>query len=179
MIRDRWTGRVQMSVGRMKPSISSQVEHQPETVGLSPQDRKTLWACSRHLCAFPQCRRQLTAGEVDARRGGETLQTIVGEEAHVYSPSPEGPRYDANYPANKLETYKNRTLLCSIHHTFIDSEKGRAYDPDTLTKMMRRHERQEERRERISGTVRAYVADQYEVDDKVLFRQTQARRPSG
>lgn len=145
-------------------------------MGLSPKDRKTLWGRSRHLCAFPQCRRQLTADQVDAKTG-ETFQTIVGEEAHIYSPSPDGPRYDANYPTGKLETYENRILLCSIHHTFIDSEKGRAYTPDTLIKMKRRHERQEERRERITGTVRAYVADQYEADDKVLFRQVKLEGP--
>lgn len=145
-------------------------------MGLSPKDRKTLWGRSRHLCAFPQCRRQLTADQVDAKTG-ETFQTIVGEEAHIYSPSPEGPRHDVKYPASKLETYENRILLCSIHHTFIDSEKGRAYDPITLIAMKRRHERQEERRERISGTVRAYVADQYEADDKVLFRQVKLEGP--
>lgn len=145
-------------------------------MGLSPKDRKTLWGRSRHLCAFPQCRRQLTADQVDAKTG-ETFQTIVGEEAHIHSPSPDGPRYDAKYPADKLETYENRILLCSIHHTFIDSEKGRAYTPDTLITMKRRHERQEERRERISGTIRAYVADQYEADDKVLFRQVKLEGP--
>lgn len=143
---------------------------------MSPKDRKTLWGRSRHLCAFPQCRRQLTADQVDAKTG-ETFQTIVGEEAHIHSPSPDGPRYDAKYPADKLETYENRILLCSIHHTFIDSEKGRAYTPDTLITMKRRHERQEERRERLSGTVRAYVADQYEADDKVLFRQVKLEGP--
>ena len=139
-------------------------------MGLSPKDRKTLWGRSRHLCAFPQCRRQLTADQVDAKTG-ETFRTIVGEEAHILAVT-RGASYDAKYPANELETYENRILLCSIHHTFIDSEKGRAYDPVTLTAMKRRHERQEERRERISEpTVRAYVADQYEADDKVLFGQ--------
>lgn len=145
-------------------------------MGLSPKDRKALWGRSRHLCAFPQCRRELTEDQVDAKTG-ETFQTVVGEEAHIYSPSPDGPRYDAKYPVGKLETYENRILLCSIHHTLLDSEKGRAYDPDTLIKMKRRHERQEERRERISGAVRAYVADQYEADDKVLFRQVKLEGP--
>jgi len=145
-------------------------------VGLSPKDRKTLWGRSRHLCAFPQCRRQLTEDQVDAKTG-ETFQTVIGEEAHIYSPSPDGPRFDAKFPASKLETYENRILLCSIHHTLIDSEKGRAYDPKTLLTMKRSHEQQQERRERISGTVRAYVADQYEADDKVLFRQVRLRPP--
>jgi hypothetical protein len=153
--------------------VSSQARR---LVGLSPKDRKTLWGRSRHLCAFPQCRRQLTEDQVDATTG-ETFQTVVGEEAHIYSPSPDGPRYDAKFPTSKLETYENRILLCSIHHTLIDSEKGRAYDPETLLAMKRRHEWQEERRERISGTVRAYVADQYEADDRVLFRQVKLEGP--
>jgi hypothetical protein len=145
-------------------------------VGLSPKDRKTLWGRSRHVCAFPQCRRHLTEDQVDATTG-ETFQTVVGEEAHIYSPSPDGPRYEATFPVTKLETYENRILLCSIHHTLIDSEKGRAYDPETLLAMKRRHEQQEERRERIASMVLAYVADQYEADDKVLFRQVKLEGP--
>ncbi|WP_164704536.1 hypothetical protein [Blastococcus litoris] len=143
---------------------------------LSRKDRRILWGRSRHLCAFPQCRRQLTEDQVDAKTG-ETFQTIIGEEAHIYSATPDGPRYDPKFPKEKLETYENRVLLCSVHHTLIDSERGRAYDPNTLLEMKRRHERQEERRERISGTVRAYIADQYEADDKVLFRQVKLEGP--
>jgi hypothetical protein len=76
---------------------------------------------------------------VDAKTG-EPFQTIVGEEAHIYSASPDGPRYDPNYPAVKLETYENRILLCRNHHIFIDSESGRAYDAETLLEMKKRHE---------------------------------------
>lgn len=146
-------------------------------MGLSDKDRKLLWGRARNVCAFPQCRQSLTADQVDAKTG-EPFHTVVGEEAHLYSASAIGPRYDPNYPAGKLETYVNRILLCSVHHTFIDSEDGRAYDAETLAKMKQRHEQQEERRERISGAIRAYIADQYGADDRVLFRQVKLDGPS-
>jgi hypothetical protein len=99
-------------------------------------------------------------------------------EAHIYSASSDGPRYDPNYPSAKLETYENRILLCGVHHTRIDSEDGRAYDAETLLKMKKRHEQQEDRRKRISGAIRAYIADQHAADDKVLFRQVKLDGPS-
>ncbi|MEU4607625.1 hypothetical protein AB0F43_31960 [Kribbella sp. NPDC023972] len=143
---------------------------------LSDRDRKVLWTRARNVCSFPQCRQRLTQDQVDAATG-EAFQTVIGEEAHIYSASSKGPRYDANYPISKLETYENRILLCRNHHRLIDSEKGRAYDPETLIGMKRRHERQEERRERISATIRGYIADQYVADDQVLFRQVKLEGP--
>jgi hypothetical protein len=114
-------------------------------VGLSSKDRKLLWGRARNICAFPQCRQSLTPDQVDAKTG-ESFQTVVGEEAHIYSASPDGPRYDPKYPFAKLETYENRILLCGVHHTCIDAEGGRAYDAETLLAMKKRHEQQEDRR---------------------------------
>lgn len=145
-------------------------------VRLSGRDRKLLWGRSRNLCAFPQCRQRLSEDEVDAKTG-EVFQSVIGHEAHIYSASPDGPRYEPKFPAAKLETYANRILLCSIHHTRVDTKDGRGYDAETLLKMKRRHEQQEERRDRISEIISAYVADQYEADDKVLFRQVKLEGP--
>lgn len=143
---------------------------------LSDKDRKVLWTRARNICSFPQCQQQLTQDQVDATTG-QAFQTVIGDEAHIYSASSNGPRYGPNYPTAKLETYENRILLCRNHHRLIDSEKGRAYDPETLIKMKRRHEEQAKRRERIYATVRAYIADQYQADDQVLFRQVKLEGP--
>ena len=64
---------------------------------LTSRDRKLLWGRARNLCAFPQCRQALTEDEVDARTGA-SFPTVVGEEAHIHSATPDGPRYDPTYP---------------------------------------------------------------------------------
>lgn len=145
-------------------------------VGLSDRDRKLLWGRSRNLCAFPQCRKRLIEEEVDAE-SGDSFESVVGDECHIYSASPDGPRYDSKYPKHKLETYENRILLCKADHARVDARDGRGYDATTLIKMKRDHEKQEERRERIGSVLRAYVADQYAADDKVLFRQVKLEGP--
>lgn len=145
-------------------------------MGLSDRDRKLLWGRSRNLCAFPQCRKHLIEDEVDSQ-SGDSFESVVGDECHIYSASPDGPRYDAKYPKHKLETYENRILLCKADHARVDARDGRGYDAATLIKMKRDHEKQEERRERIGSVLRAYVADQYSADDKVLFRQVKLEGP--
>lgn len=62
---------------------------------LSDRDRKVLWTRARNVCSFPQCRQRLTQDQVDAATG-EAFHTVIGEEAHIYSASSKGPRYDAN-----------------------------------------------------------------------------------
>ena len=146
-------------------------------MGLSDRDRRLLWGRSRNICAFPQCRQLLTEDEFDSETG-ESFQSVVGDECHIYSASPEGPRYEPSYPTRKLETYENRILLCKVHHARIDARAGRGYDAETLLKMKRQHEQQEDRREHIGNVLRAYIADQYKADDKVLFRQVKLEGPS-
>lgn len=144
---------------------------------LSDRDRKVLWARARNVCAFPQCRQVLIEDQADTTTG-EVFATPVGEEAHIHSASPDGPRYDTQYPLGKLETYDNRILVCRVHHRLIDAEKGRAYDAETLVEMKRRHEQQQARRERISRAIQGFLADQFGSDDRVLFRQVKLDGPS-
>lgn len=141
---------------------------------LSSKDRKVLWGRAANVCSFPQCRQPLTVDQVDATTS-ETFPTVVGEEAHIRSRRVNGPRYDAKYPKNKLDTYENSILMCAVHHTMIDAEGGRGFSVEALIDMRRDHEQQEHRRERISLAIRAYIGDQYSADDKVLFDQAELR----
>ncbi|MEU9510899.1 hypothetical protein AB0D32_32005 [Micromonospora sp. NPDC048170] len=77
-----------------------------------------------------------------------------------------------------VDEYENLILLCPVHHTMVDADGGRGYNVETLVKMRRAHERQEQRSEHIERAVRAYVGDQYAADDKVLFEQAELRGPS-
>ncbi|SOJ56961.1 hypothetical protein MSIMFB_04439 [Mycobacterium simulans] len=144
---------------------------------ISAQTRKLLWGRAHNTCSFATCWQALTADEVDARTG-EEFAVVVGQEAHIRSGSPGGPRYDPDYPSADIDNYQNLMLLCPTHHSLIDAHGGDAYDVDTLAKMKRRHEEQQGRKDRITQTIRLYVGKQYEIDDRVLFEQVDLHGPS-
>lgn len=146
-------------------------------MSISDKDRKVLWTRARNICAYPGCRQELTIDGADATTGAQ-LVTVVAQEAHIRSARPKGPRYDPAYPKRALDTYDNLVLLCPTHHTMIDANNGAGYTVETLIKMRTDHERQQMRRERIDNAVRAYLADQYAFDNKVLFEQVDLHGPS-
>lgn len=126
------------------------------------------------LCRLPAV---ADRGPVDATTG-DVFSTVVGEEAHIRSASPNGPRYDPDYPVEKIETYENRILLCPAHHTKVDAQLGRGYTVSDLLELKRRHENLEARRERLDTAVRHYLRDQFDADDEVRFRQVRLDGPS-
>ena len=73
-------------------------------------DRKRLWGRAASLCAF--CKTELT--RLDDH------DVIVGDEAHIRSRRPDGPRHDPTYPPELLDTYANLILLCKPHHKLVD-----------------------------------------------------------
>lgn len=137
---------------------------------LTVSDRKLLWSRAGNVCSFPTCKQALTHDLVDAR-SGEIVPDVIGEEAHIRSPKPGGPRYDVEYPKHKLETYENRILMCPTHHAVIDAKGGAAHTAEQLESMKVDHEMKRRARKRLDRAVDAYVADRYKADDKVLFRQ--------
>jgi hypothetical protein len=77
-------------------------------VTISAQTRKVLWTRGRDMCAFPGCRQALTVSQINASTG-KTSTTVVGEEAHIRSAQPGGPRHDPDYPRDELDSYENKT----------------------------------------------------------------------
>jgi hypothetical protein len=105
-------------------------------MSISNMARKTLWARSSDLCAFPGCHQQLTEDLRD--EGSKKIEAAgipLGEEAHIVSGSHDGPRYDESYPAEKIDTYENLILLCPTHHRLIDKKNGMGFSADTLRRM--------------------------------------------
>lgn len=146
-------------------------------MAISVKTRKLLWGRAHNVCSFAACWQVLTADEVDARTG-EELPTVVGEEAHIRSGRPDGPRYDPDYPQADIDDYQNLMLLCPTHHTLIDANDGAAHPVEILIQMKRRHEEQQGRRDRITSTIRLYVGNHYDIDDRVLFEQADLHGPS-
>ena len=146
-------------------------------MAISVKTRKLLWGRAHNVCSFATCWQGLTADEVDARTG-EELPTVVGEEAHIRSGRPDGPRYDPDYPQADIDDYQNLMLLCPTHHTLIDANDGAAHPVEILIQMKRRHEEQQGRKDRITSTIRLYVGNHYDIDDRVLFEQADLHGPS-
>lgn len=138
---------------------------------------KVLWTRAHNCCAFPTCPQLLTEDSVDAATG-DGFVTIVGEQAHIRSPKTGGPRHDPDYDSSKLNSYENLILLCPTHHTIIDANNGAGYTVDQLVAIRKKHEKQQERREHIDKTLRAYVGQQYNKDDQILFEQVDLSGPS-
>ncbi|MGH7487940.1 MAG: HNH endonuclease, partial [bacterium] len=138
---------------------------------------KVLWARARDQCAFPGCQQALTQESTDAATG-EVRTTPVGEQAHIRSSKPDGPRHDHNYPASRVHTHENLILLCPTHHARVDANKGAEFTVEALIDMRKMHETQAKRRGEIEKTVQKYVAQQYGADDRVLFEQVDLNGPT-
>ena len=77
--------------------------------------RKLLWGRSGSRCAV--CRRELIMPSTPVDD-----ESIIGDECHIVSARPSGPRYDPEYAHKKLDGYANLLLLCKVHHKLIDDQ---------------------------------------------------------
>lgn len=90
---------------------------------------KRLFAQSGNQCAFPGCDLPLA----------EESGTITGEICHIHGASPQGPRFDPLQSEVERNGFENLILLCSRHHTIVDSEPDR-YPPALLQRYKSQHE---------------------------------------
>lgn len=101
-------------------------------MAITDKTRKTLWGRSGNRCA--QCRRVLV---IDA--SAIDHDSVVGEECHIVSPKPDGPRHDPDFPVSKLDQPANLILLCRVHHKQVD-DQTRAYTVEALRSLKAKHE---------------------------------------
>ncbi|MBN2207776.1 MAG: HNH endonuclease [Candidatus Coatesbacteria bacterium] len=102
-------------------------------MAISGKIRKALWARSGNRCAM--CKAEL-AVEGTSPPG----QLVVGEECHIVSGAPSGPRYDPVFPKDEIDSYPNLILLCPRHHKTVD-ENADDYTPDVLREKKAQHEK--------------------------------------
>lgn len=98
-------------------------------MAITDKDRKKLWGRSGSRCAI--CNVVLT--------GLDGTDAIVGDEAHIRSARPEGPRFEADYSLANIDAYENVVLLCKAHHKLVD-ENPQVFPADFLTGIKMRHE---------------------------------------
>jgi hypothetical protein len=101
-------------------------------MGISDKCRKVLWGRSGNRCAI--CKHELVAGAT-----AQDSESIVGDECHIISSKPTGPRHDPSYPMDQLDEYENLILLCRIHHKMVD-DQSETYSADILRQIKSNHE---------------------------------------
>lgn len=102
-------------------------------MAISDKSRKILWARSGNACAI--CRRVLIVNKTNA-----DAESVIAEECHIVSPASNGPRYELNYPAEKINDIDNLILLCRVHHKMVD-DQTEEYTIEKLRKFKVDHEK--------------------------------------
>lgn len=102
---------------------------------ISSADKKHLWGMSAGRCAYPTCRIELT------KEGNEQDGPVtIGEIAHIFAHSPDGPRPHPDGLYGNANGYENLILLCRNHHREVDGQPN-TYSAATLRQWKTDHER--------------------------------------
>lgn len=97
-------------------------------------DVKILYAKAAGICAFPACRKVLIL-----EGGPDDKDKQIGKIAHIVAHSPNGPRADAKFKKDKLDTYENWILLCPTCHDVVDARESK-YTVQELLNIKAEHE---------------------------------------
>ena len=102
-------------------------------MSITDKTRKLLWGKSGNLCAL--CKKSIIHDATD-----KDSPSIVGEECHIISRKVNGPRYDKEFPSDKIDDYDNLILLCRVHHKLID-DQPETYPAEKLRTLKNKHEK--------------------------------------
>ncbi len=127
---------------------------------ITARDRKLLWARAGGTCAL--CKSHLTA---DAKSGDRDI--VLGEEAHIVSEEPNGPRFRP-MPRKEVDTYANLLLLCPSDHKIVD-EQVTHYTEQRLQTLKREHEQWV--KDRLSPTIPAIKIRDPEAGKPVMLQR--------
>lgn len=103
-------------------------------MAIPESEQRKLFARSGNRCAFPECRRVLTADGSPPDR-----LVVLGEMAHIAADRPDGPRGNHPLPMAERNRAENLILLCNTHHQLIDSQP-QTYTVQRLRAMKEGHE---------------------------------------
>src|SRR3989304_10090300 len=99
---------------------------------ISDKTRKLLWGRSGTRCAV--CKQELIVSATD-----KDSEAVIGDECHIISAELNGPRHDASYPREKLDSYENLILLCRVHHKMVEDQPT-TFTADILRQLKTNHE---------------------------------------
>lgn len=66
-------------------------------------------------------------------------ESVVGEECHIISGKPGGPRSEPSFPDSEIDGYPNLLLLCRVHHKLVD-DQAETYTAELLRQLKQNHE---------------------------------------
>lgn len=101
-------------------------------MAITAKTRKLLWGRSGNRCAICKCDLVVEATSSDE-------ESVVGDECHIVSRSPNGPRFDCSMDASKIDEYENLILLCRVHHKQIDDQEA-TFTREILQNIKSEHE---------------------------------------
>lgn len=107
-------------------SIFGQIRFQ---MAITDKARKTLWGRSGNRCSI--CQIELVHDKQ------ENINLNVGEECHIVSSRPSGPRHRT---LDNYDIFENLILLCRNHHTTIDQNVIK-YTENEVLKIKATHEK--------------------------------------
>jgi hypothetical protein len=122
-------------------------------MSLSTHDRKILWAKAGNKCSYSH--NGENCDEILATQNGEEI-SLVGDEAHIVGGKLGSARYIKNFA--KVDTNKNRILLCKKHHKLVDDNED-TYTVDILKSMKYSHEQNIENYMKNSKDNRLIIKD--------------------
>ena len=67
-------------------------------------------------------------------------ESVVGDECHIISAKPGGPRYDSSFPSDQIDSHSNLLLLCKVHHKLVDDQES-TYTAELLRQLKDNHEK--------------------------------------
>lgn len=101
-------------------------------MAITGKTRKILWARSGNRCAL--CRRELVMPETATNDAA-----VIGDECHIASAKPNGPRSSKKLPQDEYDKPANLLLLCRVHHKQVDDQDN-AFTVERLTSIKAQHE---------------------------------------
>lgn len=101
-------------------------------MSITDKTRKVLWGRSGNLCAFCKTHLVVDASMLDS-------ESVVGDECHIISGAPNGPRHDPSIPAKLVDDLSNLLLLCRVHHKLVD-DQPETFSAEMLLQLRANHE---------------------------------------
>lgn len=102
-------------------------------MSITDKTRKVLWGRSGSLCAFCKAHLVIDASSIDS-------ESVVGDECHIISGVPNGPRHDPNFDPDVIDSIGNLVLLCRVHHKLVD-DQSETFKAETLRQLKNNHEK--------------------------------------
>lgn len=127
----------------------------------TPKTLKMLFALSGNQCAAPGCSEPIIAAKTT-----HSEAMVVGQIAHIYAISVDGPRGKSNLTDKELNQPSNLILLCPTHHVKIDGQHE-TYPATVLTEWKFSHEKKYA--DALSGSISGVGFAELEIAAKSLL----------